>query len=74
MQLQLKMKFGDGVTPSEGGVKIRTETDVFYEETEDDNERFYQRGQASNKRFSYQKGRYQTSRYSKNGRGNGPEK
>ena len=59
MQLQLKKIFGDGVAPTQGGVKIRTETDVFYEETEDDNEIFYQRGQASNKRFSYQKGQYQ---------------
>ena len=53
MQLQLKKIFWDGVTPTQGGVKIRTETDVFYEETKDDNEIFYQRGQASNKRFSY---------------------
>ena len=71
MQLQLKNIFGDGVTPTQGGVKIRTETDVFYEETEDDNEIFYQRRQASNKRFDYQKGRYQRGRYNKNGRGNG---
>ena len=65
MQLQLKKIFGDGVTRTQGGVKIRTETDVFYEETEDDNEIFYELGQASNKRFSYQKGRYQRGRNNK---------